>query len=158
MRRFVIFVLFALLASGDAFAQNADEKFLNKQTLKKVKKNIDLNVKKGYIPMDIAITGKGRFSVRMEKPFQDFLWEAEFELTDEQFETHFKKNRARQLRLVDHEGYEFKKQKLHACVWHFDKSLVHLSEKDLKDPDKRPRSQPLGMIWQPGAIIPAVGL
>lgn len=158
MHRFVIFVLFALLASGDAFAQNADEKFLKKQTLKKVKKNIDLNVKKGYIPMDIAITGKGRFSVRMEKPFQDFLWEAEFELTDDQFETHFKKNHARQLRLVDHEEYEFKKKKLHACVWHYDKSLAPLSEKDLKNPDKRPPSQPLGMIWQPGAIIPAVGL
>ena len=158
MHRYVLVILLSLLVTGELLGQNADEKFLKNQTLKKIRKNIDINQKKGYIPMDLTVSERGRFSVRMEKPFQDFLWEVKFELTDEQFDTEYEKNRQRQLRLISHQEYELRKKKLHACLWHYDKTLPVVTEAELNDPENRPRSQPLGVIWEPGTIIPAVGL
>jgi len=158
-RRYLPLILIVLLPSV-AFSQSKDEKIFERQSIKKIRKTIASLSEKGYVPMEVAVASNGRkatFSARLVRPKKPFPWVAEFEISDDKFEERFQSNRAKQLRLVAHEEYELKKTKHHACIWHFDADLAVLSPEETKATAKRPKPQPLDIIWQPESKVPSVG-
>lgn len=58
MNHYVLTFLLIFFVPHLASGQQVDERVLKKQTLKKVRKNIEINKKKGYIPTNLAITGR----------------------------------------------------------------------------------------------------
>lgn len=160
MLRFSFLFLFVAQVSSPVFAQSVDERVFERKSLKSIEKSIKKFSENGYIPMDVMVTPKGRkatFSARLEKPAAAFPWFAEFELTDKQFDSLYEENRAKQMRLVAHEQYTAMKKNYHACIWHFDPTMVVLTQAQLKNKDVTPEPQPLGIIWKPDSRIPSVG-
>lgn len=164
-RRFAIVLLMALIlpAAGMAQAQQAQEKVLKKQTIKKVAKSIEKLAEKGFVPMDAIVDCNGRramFSVRMVKPEQPFRWFAKFGLSDSEFESAFEQNKEKKLRVIWHEEYQIKEEVFHAAIWHFDSSFAPLTKEESKAGSKQPQPKPMGRVWEPNSRIPttAVGL
>lgn len=157
----LLFATAAVCASaGIVQARQADERVLKKQTIKKVAKSIEKLSAKGYVPMDAIVDCNGRramFTIRLVKPPTSSPWHAKFDLTEAQFESTFEQNKTKKLRVVWHEKYEVKKERLHAAIWHYDESYQPLSDAELLNREVKPKANPVGIIWRPDARIPADG-
>lgn len=153
-------VLLVCFPAGKLSAQQANERVLKKQTVKKVAKSIQKLADKGYIPVDATVESNGRramFSIRLVKPENPIPWFGKFDLTDQQFEATFEQNNKKNLRVIWHETYEVKEEIFHACIWHYDANYKPLTEEEALNADVKPKRIPVGTIWQPNARIPADG-
>ena len=160
MRRHLLPLILIALLPTVAFAQPSDEKVFQRQSLKRIQKTIGNLAGKGYVPVDVSVDSNGRkstFSAKLVRPEKPLEWAAEFDLSDKQFEKLFQKNRAKKFRLIANEEYELKKKNYHACIWHFDPSMVVLSEAETRKGANKPESQRLPIVWKPDSRIPSVG-
>ena len=158
----VMFVVLLVCGSSndELLARQANERVLKKQTVKKVGKSIEKLAAKGFVPTDAIVDCNGRramFTIRLVKPPTTSPWFAKFDLTDAQFEATFEQNKKKKLRVVWHDVYVVKKEKLHAAIWHYDDSYQPLSEAEANNTKVRPKPRPLGVVWGPDARIPVDG-
>ena len=160
MRRHLLPLILIALLHSVAFAQSSDEKVFQRQSLKRIQKTIGNLGGKGYVPVDVSVDSNGRkstFSAKLVRPEKPLMFEAEFDLSDKQFEKLFQKNRAKKFRLIANEEYELKKKNYHACIWHFDPTMTVLVEAETKKGANKPKSQRLPITWKPDSRIPSVG-
>ena len=147
----------SLIEATPAHCQQADEKLLTKQSLKKVQKSVEKIAAEGYVPMDAMVNCNGRramFDVRLTKPVQEIAWYSHFEMSDLEFEKLNAEKRAEGFQVAWHDQFEIRKRTMHACIWHSDGSFVPLTNAELFNPDEKPQPHPVGKIWGTETRIP----
>ncbi len=153
----LVTAVFASLPANSC-AQNSNDKVLEKLSVKDVEREILKFGEDGYVPMDGAISGKGRrtkFDVRLSKPVREIKWYMNFGLTIDDFERRFEEKKLEGYRVAWHDTYVVSRKVLHACIWHADGTYDPPTKEELLDRDNRPAPIPVGTIWEPESNVPA---